>query len=147
MSWKKINLKNIEDSGEKIVSRINELPIDTEFQIEIEHIRDLEKRLDELKKQVSQKVYAGGGGGGGELGGHVRYYDISSQLNGVLKKFSLPAFGRVLLVQSSSFPNAFRETTDYVADGSAFTIEFTSEISAGSTLATGQTITILYATQ
>jgi len=100
------------------------------------------KRLDELKKQKVQVT----AGGGGDIGGHVRYYDLSGSLNGVLKVFTLPAFARVLSVQSSSFPNAFRETTDYVVDGSAFTITFTSEIDAATTLATGQTITILYAT-
>jgi len=112
--------------------------------LKIKDIKNLRKELDELRG--SQTVHSLSGGSGG-IGGHVRYYDLSSKLNGVLKTFSLPAFARILSVQSSSFPNAFRETTDYVVDGSLFTIEFTSEINASSTLAAGQTITILYANQ
>src|SRR3990167_8707972 len=85
--------------------------------------------------------------GGGVIGRDiVRVYDLSSQLNGVLKTFSLPAFWRILDVRSSSFPYAFRPTTDYTTDGTANTITFTSEISASSTLAAEQTLYVLYIT-
>jgi len=107
-------------------------------------ISDIKGLKEALKKQGGVHSLSGGSGG---IGGSVRYYDISASLNGATKTFSLPAFARVLSVQSSSFPNAFRETTDYTTDGSAFTITFTAQITAGTTLNTGQTITILYATQ
>ena len=110
--------------------------------LKISDIKGLRKELDKLKKSGGVHSLSGGSGG---IGGSVRYHDISGELNGVLKTFSLPAFARVLSVQSSSFPNAFRETTDYTVDGSAFTITFTSEIEESTTLAAGQTITILYA--
>jgi len=97
---------------------------------------------EELNKR-GKTIYTGSGGGSG--GGHVKAYDLSASLDGSTKTFTLPAFWRIISIQSSSFPNAFRLTTDYTVDASAFTITFTSEITAGTTLATGQTITIIYA--
>ncbi len=105
-------------------------------------ISDIKGLKEALDKKV---VFTGSGTGIG--GGHIRLYDISDQLNGTLKVFSLPAFWRVVDVKSSSFPNAFRPTTDYTVDASAMTITFTSEITAGTTLATGQTVLVQYATQ
>lgn len=108
--------------------------------LRISDIKDLREELDELKK--SKVIMTGGGSSGG---GHiVKAYDLSDQLNGVLKTFALPAFWRVISVHSSSFPNAFRPTTDYTTDASAMTITFTAEITAGTTLATGQTIIVTY---
>jgi len=109
--------------------------------LEIEDIDGLQEELDKIKKQSS---FISGGGGNASGGKIVRAYDLSSKLNGVLKTFSLPTFWRVISVHSSSFPNAFRPTTDYTTDGSAMTITFTSEIGAATTLATGQTITVIY---
>lgn len=106
-------------------------------------IDGLLEALEELKKLRTGTIINGGGGNasGGRI---VKVYDLSSQLNGILKTFSLPAFWRVISVQSSSFPNAFRPTTDYTTDASAMTITFTSEITASSTLAAGQTIIVIY---
>lgn len=108
-------------------------------------IRGILKQLKELKKERQKVIYTGGSSP--KFGGHVQYYDLSASLDGSTRTFALPAFARVLSVQSSSFPNAFRPSTDYTTDASAMTITFTSEIDAATTLAAGQTIIILYATQ
>ena len=108
--------------------------------LRIKDIKNLRKELDELKKL--RTIMTGGGSG---TGGHiVKCYDLSASLNGVLKTFSLPAFWRVISVHSSSFPNAFRPTTDYTTNASLMTITFTSQIKVGTTLATGQTIIVTY---
>lgn len=112
--------------------------------LDVSAIKGIMKLLAKLEKKIDSKViYTGGSGAGG--GGHVKLTDISSSLNGVTKTFSLPAFWRIISVQSSSFPNAFRPTTDYTTDADLMQITFTSEINAATTLATGQTITIIYA--
>ena len=129
------------DNGEMIVSKLESL--EDKDKLKISAIKNLEEELEKLKKQKDwQVIYSGGGGGGGRI---VKSYDISSELNGSTKTFSLPAFWRVISVNSSSFPNAFRETTDYTTDAAAMTITFTSEIDAPTTLATGQTIIVIYA--
>ncbi len=109
--------------------------------LEIKAIKDLQEELDEIRKMKGKVVYTGGGSSGGHI---VKVYDLSASLNGVLKTFTLPAFWRVISVQSSSFPNAFRPTTDYTTDAGAMTITFTSEINAAATLDTGQTLTVIY---
>ena len=132
------------ESAEKIVQKINELPINEEDKkIGVEHISGIKKLFDEWVKKLNlgKTIYVGGSTGGGRI---VKSYDLSSQLNGVLKTFSLPAFYRVISVHSSSVPGAFRETVDWTSDGTAMTLTFTSEITASSTLATGQTITVIY---
>ena len=111
--------------------------------LSIAAINNLREELDDLKKRL------GRAGGtvfvGGSTRGAVKLYDISSQLNGILKTFPLPTFWRVSDVSSSSFPHAFRPTVDYTTDASAMTITFTSQIDAATTLATGQTVLIEYA--
>lgn len=114
--------------------------------IEQETIIGLVKRLRDLEDAIARKSTStniiGGATGGGRL---VKVHDLTSQLDGVTKTFALPAFWRVLSVHSSSFPNIFRPTTDYTTDASAMTITFTSEITADATLATGQTLLVVYA--
>lgn len=113
--------------------------------LSISAINNLQEILDELRKMKRDGsiVYVPSGSSGG--GKTVKLYDLSDQLNGLLKTFSLPAFWRVVNVTSSSFPNAFRPSVDYTVDGSNYTITFTSEITATSTLATGQTLLVEYA--
>lgn len=77
--------------------------------------------------------------------GQVTAYDLSASLNGVLKTFSLPTFWKVISVHLSSFPNILRPTVDYTTDAGAMTITFTSEIDAASSLATGQSLLVVYA--
>ncbi len=75
-------------------------------------------------------------------GSTVLTHDLSASLDGVTTTFTLPSNARVLLVIASSFPNIFRPTVDYTTTASSIT--FTSEINAATTLASGQSIVILY---
>lgn len=134
----------LKDSSPEIVRNKLE-SLEGEERLKIEAIKDLREELDELKKKLTGIAKGSGSSTIAYSRGQIVLYDISSQLNGVLKTFSLPAFWKVLTVQASSFPNAFRPTVDYTVDAAAMTITFTSEIEASSTLATGQTITVLYA--
>ena len=111
--------------------------------LDIKAIKGFEDEFIRIEKMIKElpTVFVGGSSSGGRI---VKSYDLSSQLNGVTKTFSLPAFWRIISVHSSSFPNAFRETVDYTYDASVYSITFTSEITADTTLATGQTITIIY---
>lgn len=128
------------DTGDEIVDKINAIPLDTDdaedHKIEIEHIKGLRKLLSKLSTQTTVT--------GGGTKGKTKSYDLSGQLNGVLKTFTLPAFWNVISVVSSSFPSAFRPVIDYTVDGSAMTITFTSEIEVSGTLASGQTLIVLY---
>lgn len=114
--------------------------------LDMDAIRDLNKRFKELEKRISLRknisIFGGNQNGGGKV---VKVYDLSASLDGVLKTFPLPSFWRVISVTSSSFPTAFRPTVDYTTDASAMTITFTSEIEASTTLATGQTVIVVYA--
>lgn len=132
----------VADTPEMIVSKLESL--EEGERLKISAIEDLRDELDRLRKQVTQKVYVGGGGGSGVMGGHVQYYDLSSQLNGSLRVFSVPAFARILNVQLSSFPNILRPTVDWTSDAAAMTLTLTSEIPDQS-LSAGQTLVILYA--
>ncbi len=110
--------------------------------LSISAIKDLEEELKKLRKHIDSKVFFSGGGGVGKH--NVVAYDLSPYLDSITKQFSLPAFWKVISVVSSSFPTAFRPTTDYTTDAAASTITFTSEIEASTTLATNQTIIITY---
>ena len=129
------------DSPKEIIIKLESVENNDE-KLSIEAIKDLREELDDLKKQKT--VYVGGGSGA-TGGGIVKAYDLSASLNGTTKTFNLPAFWRVISVHLSSFPNILRETIDYTTDGSAMTITFTSEINASTSLATGQTLIIIYA--
>ena len=133
----------IELSGEKIVEKINDLPIEEDKQIDIEHIKGWKEwLLEQIGKIRGDTIRViGGPSGGGKI---VKVYDLSASLDGVTKTFALPAFWRVISIQSTSFPFAFRPTTDYTTDASAMTITFTSEVEASSTLASGQTLLVIY---
>lgn len=123
------------DGGKEIVQKINDLPTDDdEDKIDASHIKGLKADKD------GKVVY------GAIRGPEVQIYDLSSQLNGVLKTFSLPAFRLIFDVRSSSFPYAFRPTVDYTVDYSLMKITFTSQIEASSTLGTGQTLYVLFLT-
>lgn len=99
----------------------------------------LEKRFGSIRVQnnVTQQTIAVQRGG-------LQYYDLSPFLNGSLKTFMLPAFSKVVLVQSTSTPNAFRPFTDYTTDATNMSITFTSEIDETTTLAAGQSVILLY---
>ena len=130
--------EEISNAGDIIATALEKLPEETKLKIDA--VKNLRQELDELKK-MKGTIHLGGS----SLGGHiVKAEDITSQLNGVLKTFTLPAFWRVISIHSSSFPFSFRPTTDYTTDAAANSITFTSEISADTMLATNTTITVVY---
>lgn len=76
--------------------------------------------------------------------GHtVNSYDLSDHLDGITSTFNIPAVWQIISVHSTSFPFSFRQTVDFT--WTPTTITFTSQIDPATTLAAGQTITILYA--
>lgn len=127
------------DSAEDVRNKLELLEGDE--RLDAQHVKNIEKIVD---KMLSKRTF-GGGGSSVDGAGAVKAYDLSASLDGVTKTFSIPAFWRVISVQLSSFPNVMRENVDYTTNGSAFTITFTDQIDAGSSLATGQSLIILYA--
>ena len=125
--------------GEKVLDAVQNLEEDQRW--EIKDVNELRKELEELRNLGSRTV---GGGGGGVGSTQVHYYDISSQLNGVLKTFTMPAFLRILDIKLSSAP-VLQPTTDWTSDSGLSTITFTSTIEASTLLISGQTLLILYA--
>jgi len=123
-----------EDLAEEFLALLNEGKI----ALTTKHISGLEEQFRILANQIGRK---GGGGGGG--GSTVKVYDISSQLNGILKTFTIPRNSRILAIHSYSHPySAFVPTTDYTS--TVTTITFTSTIDAATQLAAGQVILIEY---
>lgn len=142
----KIEVEN-DITGLEIVEKVNDLPNgekDDEYKIDFSHIKGYKDFIIGYIK----KHHSGMGGGApifvgsGGAGRVVRSYDLTSQLDGVTKTFNLPALYKIISVHASSTPFSFRESVDYTYTPTSIT--FTSEINAGSTLATGQTVTIIY---
>lgn len=123
------------ETPESVRDKLEELEGDD--RLPISAIKDLEELLKKLR------VGRGGGGGGGVSGRElVKSYDLSPLLDGVTKTFALPGNWTVLSVSGTSFPYTFRRLVDYTFTPQAIT--FTGEITAASSLATGQTIEVLY---
>ena len=121
------------ESGEKIVDKINELPLKPEFQIDASHIKNLpqpETTLGGRGKQIS-------GAGGSE----IKDYDLSSYLDGVTKVFTVPSNKRFISLIGTQFPIVYRKTTDYTGSGTP-TLTLTDTVSAPSN---GQTLIFTYA--
>lgn len=113
-----------------------------EDRLDVSAIKGLDELLDRIRKEVKGTkgtVYVGGA----SSRGLVKAYDLSPYLNGVTKTFAIPGAWRIIGVQSSSGPYAFRETTDFTWTQTSIT--FTSQIDAGSTLAAGQSLLLIYA--
>ena len=125
------------DTPKQIVEKINTLPEKPGVQIDKKHIKGLKEMEDDIQEAIVNSRRASFYGGSTTLN-----YDLSSLLNGSTKTFDLPAGSQVLLVVGSSTPFIFRPTVDYtVASGQ---ITFTSQITESQTLATGQSVVILY---
>ena len=122
------------DTPEEVRDKLESLRGDD--RLDVSAIKGLDKKL---KKIENKSGYAGGGFTGKDI---IKQYDLSSQLDGVLKTFNIPANWTILDVRSSSFPFAFRYGIDYTFTPQ--TITFTDEITASGTLATGQTLYIIY---
>lgn len=108
--------------------------------LEINAIGHLEEELKKLRKQISE--LSSRPMGGVATRDIVKSMDISAQLDGVTKTFQTSAMYRVITVLLSSTPSALRENVDYVWSDTSIT--FTSEINASTSLASGQSVIILY---
>ena len=127
--------------GAPIRDALELLPEGEKLKIEaIEHLRE---ELDELRR-LRTSGNLGGMGGAVGLQNAIKYHDLSGSLDGVLSSFPVPALGDIKLIVGSSFPFNYRKTVDYTYDASTNTLTFTSQIDPSVSLATGQTITILY---
>lgn len=115
--------------------------LEDEDKLKIEAIHNLRKELDEIKRMVGGRMIGGGGAVG--LQNAFQIYDLSDSLDGVTKVFSVPAM-TIKAITCSSNPFTMRKTIDWTHDASANTVTFTSQISADTTLASGQTVLIFY---
>lgn len=125
------------DTPTEIIEKINKEKGTLIKKEKVEGLAEIES-MAQTADANSRNAMRGNVGGGS----FVYAQDISDQLNGVLKTFTLVPNAQVIMVFSSSMPGVFRPTIDYTTTGSEIT--FTSEINANSTLATGQTVIILY---
>lgn len=111
-----------------------------EERLDVSAIKGLEEWFEKVEKFIasgrSGNVISASGRG------HIKTYDLSVQLDGVKTTFNLPANWTVISVSASSFPGALRPVIDYT--WTMTTISFTSQIEAVSTLASGQTIVVIY---
>lgn len=82
-------------------------------------------------------------GSGGGSGSAVFIYDLSDQLDGATKSFTIPANTAISLVTGSSAPFVFRPTVDYTGSGTT-TITFTSAVDETVSLAAGQSLLVQY---
>lgn len=114
--------------------------LDGEERLKIEAIKDLREELDELKKERGSQHHTFA-----IQRGQLMTYDLSDQLDGATKTFVLPAFWRIISVQSTSTPVVFRPTVDYTDNAATPSLTFTDEIDAATTLAAGQTVLVIYA--
>ena len=123
-------------SGEKIVDKVNDVPIVEEDQIDFKHIKGWKDTIGDFVRTLGL-----GGRSGGVRSSGMGVYKLV--LNGVTKSFTIPNFrGGDIAILGSSFPTAFAKTTDYTVNGSVIT--FTDEIDASTTLSEGQTVIVLY---
>lgn len=126
------------DTPDEIIEKINS----SKEYINPERIRGLRgimKQVDDIGKFPRGAVASGVG----DLSLKFFVDDLSSQLDGSTKTFTITQNRIILDVQSSSFPHAFRQTTDFTISGiSRETITFTDQIDASITLASGQTLIV-----
>jgi len=136
------------DDGESVdEEEIKEMILSLIPEAEKIDLSEFEDKIEELLEEIENLKIANVQRGGGGLGNSreaVKFFDLSPELDGVKKKFSLPAFYRILQVDMSSFPTKTRLSIDYTFDSTDMSITFTSEIDAATQLSAGQTIIILY---
>lgn len=114
-----------------------------EKKITKEVIKEVIKKLPDLTQDTMNQVGYVSGGGMGDPATKFFVLDLSSQLNGSTKTFTITQNRILLDIASSSFPWTFRPTVDYTISGeSRETLTFTSEITAATTLAAGQTLIV-----
>lgn len=118
-----------EVTGEQIVKKVNALEITPEKQIDAVHI----KNLPEFVRKAAKRALHRGGAA-------VLWHDLSSELDGVTKTFTIPVNNNnSVMVFSTQFPIIFRRTIDFTISGRTLTL--TDQVDAP---ATGQTLNILF---
>lgn len=80
------------------------------------------------------------GGGGGSGGSSVAAYDLSDELDGSTKSFTVPSNTNFLMLVSTQAPQVYRLTTDFTGSGTT-TLTLTAEVDAPTK---GQTLILLY---
>ncbi len=132
--------KDLSKLGSVIVDALEKLPKGKKLKIKA--IENLQEELDKLKREMQQGLtrVIGGSGQGGTI---VKSYDLSGDLDGATKTFTLPAFFRIIDVKLWSGP-VLRENTDYTVDPANSKITFTDEIDASTLLATNQSCIVIY---
>lgn len=136
--------KNIPKFGYEIRNALEVLIGDE--RLKMDAIDGLEEALQEIKKLIEkarlQKSFGSGNNPAGGGRGHIKNFDLSPFLNGITKTFNLPANWAIINIVCSSFPGALRPVIDYTYTPTSVT--FTSEIDIFSTLASGQTVIVVY---
>lgn len=114
------------------------------FDYVLEQIKVQKLAIDDIKglrdmfRSLQSRIMGSGRSGGG--GSETLYYDLSSQTNGVLKTFTIPANMRVIWLGGTDAPGGqYRQTTDYTVSGTTLTL--TSEVAAPTT---GATLHLIY---
>lgn len=125
------------DSPDEMVEKINK----SKKKISWKQLKDVPEFAE--PDTMNQVGYVGGGGMG-DPNLLFNIDNISSQLDGATKTFTIKPNRIVWDIRSSSAPWVFVPTTDYViSGGSRETLTFTSEIDAANSLRAGQTIIVL----
>ena len=123
----KLNVPEV--TGEQIVKKVNALEITPEKQIDASHI----KNLPEFVRKAAKRTLHRGGAA-------VLWHDLSSELDGVTKTFTIPVNNNnSVMVFSTQFPIIFRRTIDFTISGRTLTL--TDEVDAP---ALGQSLNVLF---
>lgn len=104
------------DTPEQIAEKINSL----QEKIDVKSIKGLVQLIQNLKRAIQEKKHGGDIGGGGDS---VRYYDLSSLLDGSTKTFTVPVHltGKSLLF-GTQFPIIYRPTVDFTETRTTITL-------------------------
>lgn len=82
--------------------------------LDVSAIKGLTEEFKKLRKSIKKNtrtpIFGGAGGGGYSGGRSILAYDLSPHLDGSTKTFSLPAFWRIIMVESSSSPGSLRKS-------------------------------------
>ncbi|MEK7180026.1 MAG: collagen-like protein [Patescibacteria group bacterium] len=120
------------DNPDQIIEKINSAKKKISWK-QIKDVPDFDKR-----DTMNQMGYTTGMG---DLSAKFFVHDLSSQVDGSLKEFTIPQNRIILNVQSTQFPIIYRPTTDYTISGvSRETLTFTAEVGA---VQTGQTLIVV----